>query len=392
MCNGPSTHQESACTGRRLRSLDDLTQDYDLRRNLSPRPGALPRSSSKQSVSMVKSGFCTGSVRKFLPQKGFGFITEHGTSADIFFHISDLADSTSKDLSVGVVVQYTCEAGVRTGHLQAKSMTIVEHATTLAEPAVLSTAVDCTLRYGREQLLAVSFALRSSEGFKSDSKSCALRTLFVPSFDGTANENPELDDEFLLTVMEARLSKESGADVNNADTFGETDCNSGWSFEEAVAANAKIASEVQRQVLPPDTGKPASAFFDHVAEDARQTKHSFLRKDAPIFEMPSSDHAKVVETVCRKLEHNDAEADLDIFREWEPASFRAFDSICNEQAQDNDPCIDFLCGKSGMSGTSDFLGSFAARRDVAPSYPSVSTCSITVAKLYEDLRTRQLVC
>ena len=47
-----------------------------------------------------------------------------------------------------------------------------------------------------------------------------------------ATQDPCLDDGALLAQMETRLSRESGADRNNQETFGDSDCASGWSFEE----------------------------------------------------------------------------------------------------------------------------------------------------------------
>jgi hypothetical protein len=53
----------------------------------------------------------------------------------------------------------------------------------------------------------------------------------------TDQENPYLNDEDLLARLEARLDKETGADLMNMQTFGAC---SGWSFEEALAANEKL--------------------------------------------------------------------------------------------------------------------------------------------------------
>lgn len=51
-------------------------------------------------------------------------------------------------------------------------------------------------------------------------------------------EDPKLNDEEFLGRLEARLSEESGADANNAETFG--DVNGGWTFEKALEANSKL--------------------------------------------------------------------------------------------------------------------------------------------------------
>ena len=55
-------------------------------------------------------------------------------------------------------------------------------------------------------------------------------------------KGPGVDDDMdarALHAMEARLSRESGADSRNAETFG--DATASWSFEEAVRANEEIA-------------------------------------------------------------------------------------------------------------------------------------------------------
>jgi hypothetical protein len=50
--------------------------------------------------------------------------------------------------------------------------------------------------------------------------------------------DPRLDDVSLLIQMEERLSRESGADSMNEETFG--DCSEAWTFEKALAANEKL--------------------------------------------------------------------------------------------------------------------------------------------------------
>lgn len=54
-------------------------------------------------------------------------------------------------------------------------------------------------------------------------------------------EDPQLDDESKLAQMEARESREIGADRKNTETFGKS-ASEGWSYEEAVKANAKLSS------------------------------------------------------------------------------------------------------------------------------------------------------
>jgi hypothetical protein len=49
-------------------------------------------------------------------------------------------------------------------------------------------------------------------------------------------------DEYQLMLMEAREDAELGADAFNTETFGEEVVSAGWSFEENVTANARLAS------------------------------------------------------------------------------------------------------------------------------------------------------
>lgn len=98
--------------------------------------------------------------------------------------------------------------------------------------------------YERTQLLAV---LKSMGKARAERKLGALgiSTLRLPSLAAGAAqparscpyiEDPRLDDESIVADIEARLSRESGADAKNAETFG-GECGPGWTFEEAVQAN-----------------------------------------------------------------------------------------------------------------------------------------------------------
>lgn len=64
--------------------------------------------------------------------------------------------------------------------------------------------------------------------------------------------DPRLDDQALLAQMEDRLSRESGADKWNAETFGDMP-GRGWTFEAAVEANDKLSSFARFH----DEAKPA---------------------------------------------------------------------------------------------------------------------------------------
>jgi len=139
--------------------------------------------------------------------------------------------------------------------------------------------------YTRVELIATLAAMRGDKsdigqnvaGIISMPKS-SLQMKFFAATACSRAEDPALDDEALLVKMEVRLSAESGADAMNAETFG--DCTGGWTFEEAAEANAKL---VQVGACVPGS----------------------LRKEAPSFEMPEVDWAKVVDAVCSELSEID---------------------------------------------------------------------------------------
>jgi hypothetical protein len=56
-------------------------------------------------------------------------------------------------------------------------------------------------------------------------------------------------DEYNLWVMEAREDEESGANCRNKDTFGDDADDSGWTFEENLAANERIAYQSSQRPL-----------------------------------------------------------------------------------------------------------------------------------------------
>jgi hypothetical protein len=88
-------------------------------------------------------------------------------------------------------------------------------------------------RYDRDLLLAIGHCIGTSKGDGCNcpvlAKTAALKT------------DPRLDDEALIAALECRLSRESGADAWNSETFGE-ECIAGWSFAQALEANACLAS------------------------------------------------------------------------------------------------------------------------------------------------------
>lgn len=114
-----------------------------------------------------------------------------------------------------------------------------------------------------------------------------------PIFTISLHPNPfgEHDDEKLLSALEGRLSRESGADERNAETFPDS-CSSGWSYQEAVEANAMLARSAA-----PLTSKATQVFATKPGSSpsephlAVRAKPSLLRADAPAFETHLSNKA-----------------------------------------------------------------------------------------------------
>mmetsp|Transcript_107011 Transcript_107011/g.345281 ORF Transcript_107011/g.345281 Transcript_107011/m.345281 type:complete len:644 (-) Transcript_107011:48-1979(-) len=69
------------------------------------------------------------------------------------------------------------------------------------------------------------------------------------------------EDEFRLWEMEVREALEIGADARNAETFGEEDAARGWSFEENLAANERLAGGAWSSLprCSPQPGSPRTA-------------------------------------------------------------------------------------------------------------------------------------
>jgi len=231
-----------------------------------------------------------GTVRRLFGGKGFGFITpdEGSSHGDVFLHFADLNNGSFGDMLLGMKVRFHCETDARTGKLRARSASIVaqasgqestaactkpnlsatkdttggaqtvpqerqRHGKKPAKPATHSAAVaEVQPVYDRSRMLALRRMMKPKSKGRS-AKSFPIRTVLVPrtldSDDVTdsrghkrsLDQDPELDDEARLAEMEVRLSRESGADEKNCETFGE-ECLEGWTFEQAVEANAKLSS------------------------------------------------------------------------------------------------------------------------------------------------------
>jgi cold shock CspA family protein len=276
-------------------------------RESSPKTESTKSTAPSSSVSeLLPSTFAagtsarTGTLRKFYAAKGFGFVAvdeKEGAASlhDVFVHVSDINGNDRQGarlldrLVAGARLRFDYEVDSRTGKQRARRAELLVVGTGGAEEkevattAVWSTAASGEEVYSKEELLATFARLQKTSALSSGGM--GIRTAPAPRAPrGSANqkENPNLDDEELIQKLEDRLSIESGFDVHNVVTFpGE----SGWSYEEAVKANAKI-TEAAAACTDGVTVSVAELFAQ------QQMQCGFggggvLRSDAPDFVMPS---------------------------------------------------------------------------------------------------------
>jgi len=202
---------------------------------------------------------CIGVLMRFFPKKGFGFLAGgRDIDEDVFLHFTDVIGGTSEDLLVGVKVRYNLEADPRSGKPRARHAVILDSVVSgdggyvprespswlspTSPFSAVSSAEESVPRqheqlgaeradsaYSREELLTAFISLRASATGLGP-KTVAVGTVYMPweedrwdnasAGDDDAQEDPLLNDEGLLQAMEARLSKESGADAKNDETFG----------------------------------------------------------------------------------------------------------------------------------------------------------------------------
>jgi len=215
----------------------------------------------------------TGTVKKLVEGKGFGFVEADEYVAcfgDIFLHFSDMrhGSSAAGALQVGSRVSFQTEIDFLSGRGRARDILPVTDEVTAAMKAqgVQDTWVEMhSTTYSKSQLLSVFNTMRAKDNRRRTWKSSAQRKLGIRTLkwspdlsddeDGEDDTQPRnLDDCDLLAQLETRLSRESGADAKNAETFG-AGCDSGWSFEEAVKANV-LLREKSRFLVPWEHTKP----------------------------------------------------------------------------------------------------------------------------------------
>lgn len=245
---------------RALRTLGDLQHDFDGRPVRSPAcaGAAAEAAPTSQPLQVGKGGDAAasraGTLVKVVQHKGFGFILPDGSQvADVLLHCSQLARGGLRDMHVGMRVRYVEETDARTGKRRAKTAAVIDQEGASGATNGVARGGVAGASYSREKLLRTFATIgRSSNG----PSRCMFSAIRVPqacssesgsrSSGSSSAEEPSwapglhasLDDEYLIGKLEERLSRESGFDDMNEETFGES---SGWSFEEAVAANAKLA-------------------------------------------------------------------------------------------------------------------------------------------------------
>lgn len=126
---------------------------------------------------------------------------------------------------------------------------------------------------------------------------------------------PLSTDEFKLRELESRESKESGADKNNLETFG-LDCDDGWTFEENLEANKKLASQVAESVLLPDVehADPWDPVYDTLGEShvtKLQFSTGFSETNSPQSSWPSATEMTMSSCSSRSSQSVDGHVTMD---------------------------------------------------------------------------------
>lgn len=67
----------------------------------------------------------SGTIKNFLPDRGFGFIIPSDGGADVFFHVTQLVEGQSEMIEAGDLVDFELGESARTGKPEAKRVAIV---------------------------------------------------------------------------------------------------------------------------------------------------------------------------------------------------------------------------------------------------------------------------
>eukprot|EP00747_Dinoflagellata_sp_TGD_P097122 gnl/TRDRNA2_/TRDRNA2_167029_c1_seq1.p1 gnl/TRDRNA2_/TRDRNA2_167029_c1~~gnl/TRDRNA2_/TRDRNA2_167029_c1_seq1.p1 ORF type:complete len:108 (+),score=24.54 gnl/TRDRNA2_/TRDRNA2_167029_c1_seq1:2-325(+) len=75
---------------------------------------------------VIPQGRRSGKLKLFLPDKGYGFITNDDGSKDLFLHQRELANGDQNDLVAGIRLEYEVEEESRSGKLKAVNVKILK--------------------------------------------------------------------------------------------------------------------------------------------------------------------------------------------------------------------------------------------------------------------------
>ena len=85
---------------------------------------ALKPSSRQSHCTPARPMAYTGTLKKFMDGKGFGFIENSDGSGDVFVHFSQLTNGGSEDMVVGAEMTFDIEEDPRSGKTKATNVTL----------------------------------------------------------------------------------------------------------------------------------------------------------------------------------------------------------------------------------------------------------------------------
>ncbi|CAE7592796.1 unnamed protein product [Symbiodinium natans] len=80
---------------------------------------------------------CTGTLKRIVPGKNYGFIRMANGSGDVFLHMSRLTNASCKDMTVGAELTFDIEKDVRSGKTMAVNVRLFDRAAWLKEAKAL---------------------------------------------------------------------------------------------------------------------------------------------------------------------------------------------------------------------------------------------------------------
>jgi cold shock CspA family protein len=239
--------------GAAFRSLGELTNQFQQQQRR-------PQMSEAREIERTPG---TGVLNKAFG-RGFGFITPDAKEncEEVFLHFSDVAPGSARDLGVGTKVEAISDTESK------------DESRCKREGACFEVGMHPLSRanaYNRDVMLAFFKAMVARPSSFDDVASIGISTVPAPpSRRPKDQEDPHLDDEHLIAKLEERLDKEGGADALNMETFGTC---SGWSYEEALKANArlKISRDVEESTIGASSRQSPSQSEDYTdgSEDGR---------------------------------------------------------------------------------------------------------------------------